>query len=196
MMEYVDDSESRQYFRIEVKLPVEFRRISMEEYLKLENEILCNSTGIADRLNEIHFLKETAFKDDKEKGQLLTYIKLIDKKLDLILELLNNTKNESLYSNRYIDSNISGSGISFTTDVELKENEYVELKIILPIYPYAKINTLCTVVRSSHCNTNGVSNWETALVFKAINEDDRETLINFIFEKEREIIRMKKEKTG
>jgi len=195
-MEYVDDSESRQYFRIKVNLPVKIRKISMEEYLKLENEILCNSTGIADRLNEIHFLKETAFRDDKEKGQLLSYIKIIDKKLDLILELMNNTKNENLYSNRYIDANISGSGISFTTDIELKENEYVELKILLPVYSYTKINTLCNVVRSSYCNINGVSSWETALVFKVINEADRETLINFIFEKEREIIRMKKEKTG
>jgi c-di-GMP-binding flagellar brake protein YcgR len=186
--------ENREYFRIEVRLPIEFRRISHDEYLNLENTVKHSSTHIIDKVNEMRFLKEIISKDEKETGQIHSYIKLIDKKLDMILDLLNKSRDDGLYQNRYINVNISGAGINFTTDVNLHEGEHVELKVILPFPPYPKITSLCNVVRSIVCNVNGIANWETALTFTTINEEDRDLLINFIFSKEREFLRYKKEK--
>ncbi len=187
-------NENREYFRIEVRLPIEFRRISYDEYLNLENSVKHSSTQIIDKVNEMRFLKEIISKDEKETGQIHAYIKLIDKKLDMILDLLNKSKDDGIYQNRYINVNISGAGINFTTDVNLNEGEHVELKVILPFPPYPKITSLCNVVRSIACNINGIANWETALTFTTINEEDRDLLINYIFAKEREFLRYKKEK--
>jgi c-di-GMP-binding flagellar brake protein YcgR len=188
--------ESRGYFRVEVRLPVEFRKISRDEYLNLENTVRYGSTQIIDKVNEMHFLKEIISSDERDKGQIYAYVKMIDKKLDMILDLLCKSRDDGLYLSRYINVNISGAGIRFTTDVNLHEGEQVELKVILPIPPYPKITSLCDVVRSSACKVNGVANWETALTFTTINEDDRDLLINFIFAKERELLRYRKEQAG
>jgi c-di-GMP-binding flagellar brake protein YcgR len=188
--------ESRGYFRVEVRLPIEFRRISRDEYLKLENTVKYGSTQIIDKVNEMHFLKEIVSNNEKDKGQIYTYIRMIDKKLDMILDLLYKSKDDALYLSRYINVNISGAGIRFTTDAKLHEGEQVELKVILPTPPYPKITSLCDVVRSSVCEINGITNWETALTFTTINEDDRDLLINFIFAKERELLRYRKEQAG
>jgi len=186
-------NDSREYFRIEVRLPIEFRRINHDEYLNLESTVKHSSTQIIDKVNEMRFLKEIISKDEKETGQVYAYIKLIDKKLDMILDLLYKSKDDGLYLSRYINVNISGAGINFITDVNMHEGEYVELKVILPFPPYPKITSLCNVVRSIACNVNGMANWETALTFITINEEDRDLLINFIFAKEREFLRYKKE---
>jgi hypothetical protein len=192
----MEKSENREYFRLEVRLPIKFRRISHEEYINLENTVKYGSTQIIDKVNEMHFLKEIVSKDEQEKEQMHVYIKMINNKLDRILDLLYKSKDDGLYLSRYIDINISGAGIRFTTDVDLHADEYVELKIILPIPPYPKITSLCKVARSNACEVNGIANWETALTFTTINEDDRDLLINFIFMKERELLRRKKEQVG
>jgi hypothetical protein len=188
--------ESREYFRVEIRLPIEFRRISHDEYLNLENTIKYGSTRIIDKVNEMYFLKGIVSQDEKKKEHMYAYLKLIDKKVDMILDLLCKARDDGLYQGRHINVNISGAGIRFTTDVNLNEGEQVELKVILPIPPYPKITSLCDVVRSSACKVEGVTNWQTALSFKTINEDDRDLLINFIFMKERELLRRKKEPTG
>ncbi|MCX5806290.1 MAG: PilZ domain-containing protein [Proteobacteria bacterium] len=192
----MEKAENREYFRVEVRLPIEFRKISHDEYLNIESTIKYGSVKIIDNAKEMHFLKEIVSKDEQDKEQILAYIKIIDKKIDMILDLLYKSKNDSLYLSRYINVNISGAGIRFTTDVNLHDAEHVELKITLPIPPYPKIVLLCDVVRSDVCDIDGIDNWETALAFKTINEDDRDLLINFIFTKEREVLRYKKEQSG
>ncbi len=192
----MEETEKREYFRLEVRLPIEFRKITYEEYVNLENSIKYSSTQSVDISNEMQFLKEAVSKYEKEKGQLHAYMQMINKKLDIILDLLNKTKDEELYISKYIDVNISGSGIRFTSEVELHTNEYVELKIVLPRHPYPKITTLCQVVRSQTSEAGDRVDWEVALKFLTINEDDRDLLISYIFEKERELLRNRKEQAG
>jgi hypothetical protein len=192
----VEKTESREFFRVEVRLPIEFRRINHDEYLNLENTVKYGSAKIMDKAEEMHFFKEIVSKDEKEKDKTHAYIKMIDKKIDMILDLLCKSRNDDLYLDRYINVNISGAGIRFTTDVNLHDAEHVELKITLPTPPYPRIVSLCNVVRSEVSKVNGVDNWETSLAFATINEDDRDLLINFIFTKERECLRCKKEQSG
>ncbi|MCX5813453.1 MAG: PilZ domain-containing protein [Proteobacteria bacterium] len=192
----MEKNENRGYFRVEVRLPIEFRIINHDECLNLENAVKHGSAQIVDKINEMHFLKEIVSTDKKEKGQIYSYIKMIDKKLDIIIDLLNRSRDDGLYISRYINVNISGAGVRFTTDVNLNEGERVELRVILPFPPYPKITSLCEVVRSMAVKVNGIANWEIALTFATINEDDRDLLINFIFAKERELLRYRKEQAG
>ena len=194
------EPEKREYFRVGIRLPVEFRTISYDEYLNLENVIKCSATQIADSVNEFGFLRDMIANDDvapKKKGQIYAYVRMIDKKLDMILDLLARSKNEKTYTKRHIDVNIGGAGVRFISDVELSVGAYVELKIILPILPYPKITALCQVTRSRNVTrADEVANWEVALKFLTINENDRDLLINYVFARERESVRNKKRVHG
>jgi hypothetical protein len=194
------EPEKREYFRVEVRLPIEFRTISHEEYLNLENVIKCSSAQIVDSTNEVNFLRDLVAKGEiaeKKKGQLYAYVQMIDKKLDMILDLLTKPKDEGLYINKYVDVNVGGAGIRFVSDIKLRDGVYVELKIILPMLPYPKITSLCQVTRCRNVTkADGIRNWEVALKFLTINEDDRDLLINYIFARERESLRSKKRVNG
>jgi c-di-GMP-binding flagellar brake protein YcgR len=194
------EPEKREYFRVGVRLPIEFRTISYDEYLDLENVIRCSTTQIADSINEVNFLRDLVAHDEvtqKKKGQIYAYVRTIDKKLDIILDLLTKSKDERIYTNRHIDVNIGGAGIRFVSDVNLNAGMYVELKVILPILPYPKITALCQVTRGRRITkADGTTNWEAALKFLTINENDRDLLIKYIFARERESLRNKKKGSG
>ena len=194
------EPEKREYFRVGVRLPIEFKTISYDEYLNLENVIKCSTTQIVDSVNEFSFLRDMIANDDvaqKKKGQIYAYVRMIDKKLDIVLDLLTRSKDEKTYIKRHVDVNIGGAGMRFVSDVNLSVDAYVELKVVLPILPYPKITALCKVTRSKNVvQANGAVNWEVALKFLTINEDDRDLLINYVFARERESLRSKKRVNG
>jgi hypothetical protein len=193
------EPEKREYFRVEVRLPIEFRTISHDDYLNLKNVIKCSRRQIIDSASEVSFMRQLVADDeieDGKRGHLYAYVRMMDKKLDLILDLLTRTNEESLYANRQVNVNIGGAGIRFVSDVKLRAGTYVELRVILPMLPYPKITALCQVTRSRSVAQAEGTNWETALKFLTISEDDRDLLIKFIFSRERESLRTKKRVNG
>jgi hypothetical protein len=186
-------NERRQFFRVKDRLPIEYRSITHDEYRRLESVIRYNPTRIIDKVNEIHFLKKIVSRSDKDKDQLYAYMQVLDKKLDIIIDLLCTSKDEDLYISRYIEVDISGAGVRFVSPVPLEKDAYVELKVILPLFPYPKISSLCSVVRAREWVADEESQWQVALKFLMINEEDRDLLINYVFMKEREALRLQKE---
>ncbi len=71
----------------------------------------------------------------------------------------------------------------------------LRLKIVIPVFPYPKITALCEVVRAQGLISD-TGRFAIALKFLVINEKDRDILINYIFVKEREYLRQKKETTS
>ncbi|MCX5810540.1 MAG: PilZ domain-containing protein [Proteobacteria bacterium] len=190
------ETEKREYFRIEDQLSIKLRIITHDEFMALENTVRFSSAKTAESLKEIQFLKGIVTNEEKEKEQLYTYLQVIDKKLDIILDYLSETTDTGPYITKYLKVYISGSGIGFVSDIEMKEGEYVEIKIVLPIYPHLKITTLCRVLKGETRKKDDKHLWEVALSFLVINDNDRDLLINYIFMKEREMLRHKKESTG
>lgn len=191
------NNEKREFFRIEDHLSIKWRFISQEEFKELENTVRFSSAKAADELKEVQLFKENRIREQKENEQLFSYLQIIDKKLDMILDYLSESMdNKGHYITRYLKVDISGSGISFVSDVEMKMDDYIELKIILPAYPHLKITALCRVARSQLRRKDNKELWEIALNYLVINDKDRDLLINYIFMKEREILRYKYESTG
>ncbi len=87
---------------------------------------------------------------------------------------------------------ISGSGLSFVSDVPLPENGYAEFRLMLPVFPYPNIPVLCRVVRNVKREEDSRVDWEIACKFLAINDSDRDLLVQYIFGRERERIRSEK----
>lgn len=185
------DDERREYFRIRDRLPVEFRQISREEFLTLQDKIRYNSTQVVDRIHELYFLDVRDPRSENE--QLHGYMQMINRKLDMIIEILGKSGSVERYNTVNTDVNISGAGIQFLCSAPLTEGDFIELKIIIPVFPYPKITCLCQVLRVEQVSEGGRQEKMAAFKFMVINEKDQDILINYIFLKEREYLRQKKE---
>ncbi|MHB8110155.1 MAG: PilZ domain-containing protein [Syntrophorhabdaceae bacterium] len=185
------DDERREFFRIRDRIPLEFRTITREEFITLQDRIRCNSTQIIDRTNELYFI-ETHDQASTQSDQLYGYMQMINKKLDMIIEFLGQSAGKETMTATHTEVNISGSGIQFLCDVPLRQGEFVQLKIIIPVFPYPKITSLCQVLRIETEEEGAKAKW-VALKFMVINEKDRDVLINYVFLKERQYLRQKKE---
>jgi hypothetical protein len=64
---------------------------------------------------------------------------------------------------------------------------------VIPRFPYPKITALSQVLRGEECLVKETMYCEVIARFIVINEEDRDLLINYIFVKDRERLRLKKE---
>jgi hypothetical protein len=185
--------DRREYFRIKDRLAIEVRAISDEEFLQLENTIRYNPTQVIDKAYDMHFLKESISNDEKEKSQILSYLVMIDKKLDMLVDFLYKPKKDELFHTSYTEVEVSGNGIKFITDLVINGGDYIEIKVVIPRFPYPKITALAQVLRGEECFVKETKYCEVIARFIVINEEDRDLLINYIFVKDRERLRLKKE---
>jgi len=190
------NNNNREFFRIEDRLSIRWRIITLDEFNELENTVRFNTAKPTDDPFEIELLRNAHTKDKKENELIYSYLQVINRKLDMILDYLKDSSDEVNFVSRYIKVDISGSGIRFFSDVQMTAGDYVEMKIALPTYPHMKIHTLCRVTRSKSIEENGEKLWETALNFLVINDKDRDLLINYIFMREREMLRYKFESSS
>jgi hypothetical protein len=185
--------DRREYFRIKDRLAIEVRLISDEEFLQLENTIRYNPTQIIDKSYDMHFLKECISNNEKENGQILSYLMMIDKKLDMLIDFLYKPKKDELFHSSFAEVEISGNGIKFYSDLEINGGDYIEIRIVIPRFPYPKITALAQVLKGEECFVNEIKYRDATARFVVINEEDRDLLINYIFVKDREHLRLKKD---
>ena len=186
--------DRREYFRIKDRLAIEVRVLSDDEFIQLENTIKYSPTQIVDKIyDDMHFLKESLCNDQKEASLILAYLRTIDKKLDILINCLGKSDREEPYRSSYTEVEISGNGISFSSGLPIRGGDYLELGIIIPRFPYPKITVLGQVLKSEDCRDNEMGHSQVVAKFIVINEEDRDLLINYIFMKDREHLRLKKE---
>jgi hypothetical protein len=173
------EDERREFFRMSDRLLVGFRQITYEESLSLEKNAreIISSRNPDPRLLEMPttpaFIRE-----------LYSYLQVLDRKLDAVINVL--SKKDELFHTEYLDVDISGSGMRFTSGVKLEEGDCLELRIVLPGFPDVRIGALGRVVRVRRVMSANEEFWEIAIRFAAISERDRDVLINYLFLKERE----------
>lgn len=186
--------DKREYFRIKDRLALDVRILSDDEFLQLENTIKYSPTQIVDKIfDDMRFLKESLSNDVGETSLILTYLRTIDKKLDILINCLGKNNKEEPHRSSYVEVEISGNGISFRSDLSIQGGDYVELGVVLPRFPYPKITVLGQVLKSENLQDQGTGLRQVVAKFIVINEEDRDLLINYIFMKEREHLRLKKE---
>ena len=183
----------REYFRIEDRLAIEYRRLSPEEFRRLENLMRYHPSCKSEGPHAAGFQGEFIVCGEEQDRELFAYLKMLDRKLDMILGLLDAKKSGETYKSLDTRVNISGAGIRFLSDGPLDAGERVELRIVLPTSPFFRLSALCEVVRTQEQTTGAAAAWQIALKFIVINEYDRDVLINYIFAKERERMRAEKE---
>ncbi len=87
---------------------------------------------------------------------------------------------------------ISGSGVHMLISEELNSGALLELTIEPPINPPIQIILLGKLSRICHSADRNNNKFEASVTFTAVNEDDRENLIKYIFQRQRELISSRK----
>ncbi|HOJ44167.1 MAG TPA: PilZ domain-containing protein [Syntrophorhabdaceae bacterium] len=193
----MEHRERREFFRIDDRLTLKFRIIDEEEFRYLEDIIRFSPASSFLDTHELSFLKKIELNEEKNKDPVYTYLKIIDRKLDLILDMLaERSQEDSPYNTIQTEVNLSASGVRFSSEIPVKKDDLMELIIILPVYPHMRISALCRVVRTKINAKNGYKIYEVSLQFVVINEGNRDVLIRYILAKEREMLRIKKDTAG
>lgn len=190
-------NEKREFFRIKDRLEIEFREIDKQEFLQLEREIKYRPSQVYSG-NGWAIQHEDGRKWEDDKDIQTAYLRLIDRKVSAILDLLSKSSRAregsqaKLFTAWYGDADISGAGLAFVLQTPFMRGALLHVKVMLPIFPYPTIHALCEAVRQREVSTDDSTGWKNALKFLVINDLDRDLLISYIFDKEREQIRLHK----
>ncbi|MBW2618051.1 MAG: PilZ domain-containing protein [Deltaproteobacteria bacterium] len=179
--------EKRDFVRIAAGEPLLFRRIeNPEEAARLTALIVsCNlkrkSPGGASSAEAT-----TAF-----QAELARRLAVIEAKLDFITHLLTDRpsgKEARLSEGRLTD--LSGSGLLFQTDFDpsLEVDDLLEIHLSMAGVLGRPIQAVARVQRTG-CQPDSVPPiWQTAVVFESIAESDRDQVVAFIFQCQRQAL--------
>lgn len=172
----------RSYARVDDLLKIDYQKISQKEYKKYEG----NTDGIFKNIFGEPF--RTPEIEEIDLDLLYKLIYQANLKMDRILEML-----ESREADRYasVDTeyvNISGSGMRFTTRQGFSIGDILALRIFLPSVLSAWMTVLGKVTSSTELSSK--EGYSTAVHFIGLSEDDREMIIRYVFNRQRELLRV------
>jgi PilZ domain len=174
--EEVEYRSLREYSRVDGYIPIDIRLLSDEERLTARSRTsLENSLTQYDELPEPH-----------EKA-LTDCLRILNAKLDTIIKLLA-FQARDYGSLRHEDVNISAGGLSAFVAGDFQPGNMVEIRLMLPNAPYAVFYIYGLVVSIEEV----VGRQLVSVEFTLIDDDIREQIVKYVFERQREILRQKR----
>jgi hypothetical protein len=163
----------REAVRIDVTIPLEVKKISK---FQIENKV-------ARIVGDVPIFSYIPLKDTMDEA-LNTWLKLINAKLDYLINLLTREK-EGFNNLGYKKVNISEKGMRFPFTEPLEIGEFVEIKAVLDVYQPLGFYLYGRVVRCEKKDKE----YEVAVEFINLPLEVKEKIGFFILLKERELIR-------
>lgn len=165
----------REYSRVMAVVPFGVRLVPEEERKSLLSRI-CNQTTVD--LGGLPEIQDQA---------LAEWLSTINRKLDLLLNTLGAQKLgfSSLPVRRI---NISGGGLSFTSSEPFNRGDILEVMMVLSAGTSVAVYVYGEVV-AAECRSDG---YEIGLKFVAMDDEIRDEICRFVFERERQILREKR----
>ncbi len=199
------NSDNRDAVRIHDSFPIKYNIITQKEYEKkkplyISRRTINRSAGKKNEAEAFSF-NWSAIEDEEDFDPVLIKILFrLDQKIDIVLarqdEILKkftsqDHEEEDIYeTGECID--ISGTGINTFIPDNLNKDTLLELNIEPHVHPAIQIITLGKVTRVCPSRDKEKSGHEISVAFTAINEDDREALIKYIFQRQHELISFRK----
>jgi len=170
--------EKRQYPRVKVSLPIQFRLLSEREYEQIKDEFIRYPT-MERRKSPLKTSELTGGLEGGEKLRnldvvILQTLNLINQKLDLILEHLNLNPVASIAHFKAESIEISGSGMRFVSDNRLSHRDKIELSFELPATQIPTRRSLSPLTHSAFslkANTHQID--ALAEVVKSASEESK-----------------------
>lgn len=166
----------REFSRIDAVIPFSARLVSSEDKTKVKSRIL----------GEINFA-QTPVEEPLDKV-LAQWLKVINAKLDYLINLWS-LKEEGFSCLPTAEVNISGGGMSFISDIPYNKGDILELKMVLETPSPVALFLYGEVVKCETLN----SGYRVAVQFVNIDEDIRDYVVRFVFYRQRQLLRQKKE---
>jgi len=189
---YMNYKPERSHLRVDAYIIFTYKKISQEEFSEQKGKYTQNIYPDGER----YFYTPYSFlRDDSESlseavpPDIANELNSIHKKLDIILKLLMRSEEKNIYNEKPCAVNLSGSGLKFLTDDDIRVDDYLDIKMVLPISSGILIELLGEVVRCVSIKDEKKN--EIAVKFAAINEDEREIIIRYVFKRQRELLRAK-----
>lgn len=168
----------REYSRVDIYVPFEFRAIAPEEREHIRARVSGNAPGV-----ELRPLPDLG-----EHDQIFSeWLKMLSAKLDTIIRLITLQK-EGYFGLTPKAVNISGGGLSFSAPQGIALGEILEIKMMLTLQQPIAIALYGEVVKSVAHESGHI----IAVRYVQMDEAVRDEIIRFVFEREREIIREKR----
>ncbi|MFZ2447328.1 MAG: PilZ domain-containing protein [Syntrophobacteraceae bacterium] len=163
----------REYSRVDGHLPIQISLVPTEEHALMRSR-----TSLEAALTENQEMPEP---QDRVIAECL---RILNTKLDTIIRMLAfQTRDYS--SLRLEEVNISAGGLSTSTRETFECGDLVEIRFMLPTASYVIFYVYGKVVKSEpECDSHRI--W---IYFTLIDEDIREQIVKYVFERQREILR-------
>jgi len=177
--------ERRRFFRIDDELALSYRVIHSDE-VNVDESITAEDTpaSLANELEKMNEVSRIHFRHvEKESPEVARYFSFIEAKINLLAHHIM-MGSDDLFVKTTQPVNLSGSGVSFTTDSELNVDSCVEVKFILRP-SLASIKSLAKVVS---CRPSD-EKFTIAVEFTQLSDDDRDLLIRHVVKKQMNDIR-------
>jgi hypothetical protein len=198
------NSGNRDAVRIHDTFPIKYNIITQKEYDKKESLYISrrtiNRSAGKRKEAEAFSFDWSAIEDEEDFDPVLVKILFrLDQKIDIVLarqdEILKKITSQDHEEDTYETGeciDISGTGINMLIPGNLSKETMLELNIEPHIHPAIQIIALGRIARVCPSRDNEKSGYEISVAFTAINEDDREALIKYIFQRQRELISSRK----
>jgi|Deesub1362B_J571_1020462.scaffolds.fasta_scaffold00125_43 uncharacterized protein YbaR (Trm112 family) len=170
-------TERRRYFRIDDVIPIIIKRV--------DKETPCRSRVF---MSSAVILPEEP-PDSSINPRLWQILLEINTKLSMILEKLQ-IEDEELINAPPVKVNLSAVGARFQTSEQVSVGDTVEVKMLLPTCPTTGLLLYGEVVRINELEEG---KYEVAIDFSETEETVREIILRYAFDKQREILRKRKE---
>ncbi|EHJ46642.1 type IV pilus assembly PilZ [Solidesulfovibrio carbinoliphilus subsp. oakridgensis] len=129
--------------------------------------------------------------DPREAGMsesLYTILCSINSKLDMLLSMQSRDQLETDFPVPMTIIEISGAGVRFSTPEPMALDQYVEAVVVLSRFPLRMAGAVGRIVRQDTVDEQPVY----ALDFTRIRERDLESIVQFVFQSQRDDLRGKK----
>ncbi len=167
--------EKRQFMRIPTRLRGHLRLLADQDEMPLFRETALMGSG-------------TCAVDPRESGMnegLYALLCSINTKLDMLLSMGSRDQIEEDFPIPMDITEISGAGVRFTTTAELPAGQLVEAVIVLARFPLRLTGAVGRIIRQEEAHGQTVF----ALDFTRIRERDLESIVQFVFQSQRDELR-------
>ena len=205
-MKGVPKEERREYVRAPLRVDVELTVVDGDKYEAVRR---------SEQQLRSRFVSQGALSFD-EGGQyeadstfhsnLISFLTHMDDKLDRVLKLLSNVSGLEASASRddkgdedfFVGqgSDISGTGMSVVCDKALEPGQILKASFMISRFPVIPLVLFGLVERVAPVQEDGKQRYQVVLRFIDLDEEDREKVIAYTFQVQRDAIRKEKKRYG
>lgn len=171
--------DQREYIRVPVRCPAIYRVVPAEGSLTPPQE-----QPTLYHVPPFPFTdpsESTHRPDEQAPAGLVEMFLWLDWKLNYLIKTLSQKQEKTFYPNQALITDLSGSGIRFTSAASHPPGSRLEFEIVFPMIPFREIVVLGDVIWSREIPGDASEpSFEMGVTFKEIKETDREHIIRYV----------------